>query len=148
MCWYIFVNLAFSLYDCPTRLFHWAVMKGCSRSQMQSNVADGTYIDYKVRKDGERYEVILPEVVKNFVHQQVSWNISALFLHSGREQINNETKAIALFHSFSSLCFLWFQTKHCLLDVNAEGEVIDRIVALQLFPIVVFLKYKSPSKIK
>lgn len=38
---------------------------------MQANFIDGTYIDYKSRKGGDCYEVILPQVVKDFVCEQV-----------------------------------------------------------------------------
>lgn len=57
-----------------------AVVKNTSKSEMQANLSNGKYIDYKSRKGGERYEVITPQIVKEFGHKQVCVIIKSLFI--------------------------------------------------------------------
>ncbi|XP_057308666.1 disks large homolog 5-like isoform X2 [Hydractinia symbiolongicarpus] len=78
-----------------------------TKETMDTMVIDGTYVDYKLSKKGDRYECVTPQAIKNVIYGK---------------------------------------SKHCLLDINVEA--MEKLSLLQLHPIVIFVKYKSPRHIK
>ncbi|XP_066910979.1 disks large homolog 5-like isoform X2 [Clytia hemisphaerica] len=99
---------------CDKLVIHWSMnfarcfeVVHSTQDEMSENVDSGTYLDYKLRKGGDRYEVVTANAVKEFSQKQ---------------------------------------TKHCLLDINMDA--IERIINAHLYPIIIYLKFKSGKIIK